>query len=550
VSADTSRLVSGGPAVAVDEPERGVDVDLAARELIADILARPWGRVSPSVYETGRLVTLAPWLAGHSRRVEFLVSAQLHDGSWGAPDGYALVPTLSATEALLTTLRRMHDRAGTTAAGPVGRASVADAASRGLRMLFGCLHGHPRLPTPDMPAIDLILPTLVELINEHLEWINDSPTADLHAWRGSARLRLPAGIDGVLLAGIRSKLAAGAAVPDKLLHSLEVGGASARGALGVRPVCPGTVGASPAATAAWLGERGHSGPAERAIGYLEAVIGEHGGPVPCGIPVTVFERSWVLSGLAGAGIEVAVPAQLVASLTENIAETGVAGGAGLPPDADTTAVTLLTLDQLGAGREPDCLWVYETATHFCTWQGESNPSTSVNSHVLETFGSWIARRGSEVDRYVAAAERISSWLCDQQEADGRWVDRWHASPFYAVSCCALALHRFGGDQSRLAVRKAVKWILSTQRADGSWGRWRGTMEETAYSMQVLLRTGSAAHDRIPSAVARGHGYLVQSIGRSDHPPLWHDKDLYLPTAIVQAAVLGALHLAQRSIVQS
>ncbi len=28
-----------------------------------------------------------------------------------------------------------------------------------------------------------------------------------------------------------------------------------------------------------------------------------------------------------------------------------------------------------------------------------------------------------------------------------------------------------------------------------------------------------------------------------HAPLWHDKDLYVPSAVVDAAVVGALHLA-------
>ncbi|MBX6768079.1 MAG: hypothetical protein IRY90_13165 [Actinomadura rubrobrunea] len=30
------------------------------------------------------------------------------------------------------------------------------------------------------------------------------------------------------------------------------------------------------------------------------------------------------------------------------------------------------------------------------------------------------------------------------------------------------------------------------------------------------------------------------------PPLWHDKDLYAPGAIIQAAVLSALYLAERA----
>src|SRR5690348_15962583 len=105
----------------------------AARELVASLLRQPWGQVSPSVYETGRLVTLAPWLPGHAERVTFLLHRQRVDGGWGAPGGYQLVPTLSATEALLATLRR----AG--ASGTVGMRTqeLADSAGRGLQALVG-----------------------------------------------------------------------------------------------------------------------------------------------------------------------------------------------------------------------------------------------------------------------------------------------------------------------------------------------------------------------------------------------------------------------------
>ncbi|MFD0852887.1 hypothetical protein ACFQ07_11655, partial [Actinomadura adrarensis] len=46
------------------------------------------------------------------------------------------------------------------------------------------------------------------------------------------------------------------------------------------------------------------------------------------------------------------------------------------------------------------------------------------------------------------------------------------------------------------------------------------------------------------AVRRGHAWLMHSLDGPDGPPLWHDKDLYLPSAIVRAYVLAAIHLAQ------
>src|SRR5438552_1106956 len=66
--------------------------------LLQAVVGDEWGRVAPSIYDTARLVSLAPYLPGHRERLEFLCRTQAADGGWGAPDGYAVLPTLSATE--------------------------------------------------------------------------------------------------------------------------------------------------------------------------------------------------------------------------------------------------------------------------------------------------------------------------------------------------------------------------------------------------------------------------------------------------------------------
>lgn len=144
----------------------------AAGALIAELVSDPWGDISPSVYETGRLVTLAPWLDGHSDRVAYLLSTQQSDGSWGAADGYGLVPTLSATDAVLTTLRRGHHAAlrcgGSIDETRLDETRLMEGANRGLRRLLGWLDGSTGLRTPDTPAVELIVPALVEALNHHL----------------------------------------------------------------------------------------------------------------------------------------------------------------------------------------------------------------------------------------------------------------------------------------------------------------------------------------------------------------------------------------------
>lgn len=495
----------------------------AAGELVTSLMFRPWGQVSPSVYETGRLVTLAPWLIGHEERIAYLLARQRPDGSWGAPDGYGLVPTLSATEALLSALSRDKARPDHQA--------LRDAAERALRVLARWLADPP--PLPDMPAVEHIVPSLIALINERLTRLT-----------GLTPLALPEGLGHEGLALIRSWVESGAELPEKLLHALEIAGPSAAGAPAVRPTAIGTVGASPAATAAWLGEQGARDAQDPARGHLEAVARRHGGPVPVGLPITVFERGWVLSCLLRAGVPVDVPPEMAADLRAAIGPAGAPAGPGLPADADTTSVALYVLALLGMPHEPDSLWAFHSGPHFSTWPGEQGTSVSVNAHVLDALGRYAACRPESAARYGPAVAGVADWIRDRQHADGGWSDRWHASPYYAAASCALALDEFGGEGSVEAVRASVDWVLDTQRPDGSWGRWEGTAEETAYAMQVLLLTRWRADRRCVRAARDGLEFLEGSPG-GDHPPLWHDKDLYTPFAVVQASIIASSHLARQ-----
>ncbi len=497
-----------------------------AGTLVDELMARPWGQVSASVYETGRLVTLAPWLAGHGERVAFLLAQQRDDGSWGAPDGYGLVPTLSATEALLSAGERDP--------------ALVPAARSGLRALRHLFQQKPDLP--DTPAIDLIVPALVEQINAH----------------GHGEPLAAPGMDTTRLDRVKRLLSSGQEPPQKVLHVLEVAGTDAARAGDVRPAPLGTVGASPAATATWLAgfasaDAARTDPADTALTdsaaaarhHLETVAARSGGPVPVGLPITVFERGWVLSWLVRAGVPVRVPAEMIADLRTAIRPQGTPAGAGLPADADTTSVALYALALLGVPCDPSSLMMFDTGAHFCTWQGEDGVSVSVNAHVLDALGQYVRARPPAEAAYGPVMARVAGWLAAKQRADGSWEDRWHASPFYATLSCVLALGEFGGPRHTGSVHRAREWVLATQRDDGSWGRWAGGPEETAYAMQILLLSGPDSDERCLKAAWRGYEFLREA-PLSDYAPLWHDKDLYSPTAIVRAAILAALYVAKSS----
>ncbi|PZS40381.1 MAG: prenyltransferase, partial [Pseudonocardiales bacterium] len=402
---------------------------------MSEISSDSYGAVSPSVYETARLVTLTPWLAGHLQRVLFLLQSQRGDGDWGGLDGYGLVPTLSATEALLASLRRWQQGGNGQV---LDYADVVSAADRGLRTLFGWLGGDTRVVVPDTIAAEIVIPALVAQVNAHLDRFMLEPVIGLDIWRGSGRLLLPPGMDDELVARLVHLVCQGHALPTKLLHSLEALGPAVRGAGFVHPV-QGAVGCSPAATAAWLPDRTGC---RAAVGYLEAVQNRGGGPVPGATPITVFERAWVLAALTAAGIDVMVPQRLADSLHAAFGEFGVAAGPGLAPDSDDTAVALYALAQLGSPRSLDCLLAYQVDAHFNCFPDERTPSVSANAHVLQTFGRYLERDFPGRFRHHAAMRKLSGWLRDRQEADGSWWDKWHASPYYATACCVTTLHRY------------------------------------------------------------------------------------------------------------
>lgn len=512
----------------------------AARQLIAAMMLAPQGRSSVSVYETGRLVSLAPWLVRHAERVDHLLRAQDAMGGWGGPGAYAVVPTLSATEALLVALLRGDLRHGEDAE---VRARAVGAVSRGLTRLRALLT-EPGLAMPDLPAADLIVPALVESLNVHLVRVGEAGPPELPGLAHGGPLPLPAGADRRRLDGVRAMLGSGRPIPPKIWHALEVGGLAARRAAGGVDAASGAVGASPAATAAWIGVPDEG--TVRSRSYLEETVRHYGGPVPPASPIAVFERAWVLTILSRSGVPVAVPPVMLSGLAEALGPAGTPTGPGLPADADTTAVTLSALALLGRPVPPASLWAYDTGEHFCTWRGEDGTSVTTNAHVLDALG-WHAWHGAPADpRLPSVVERLTAWLCARQRTDGAWWDRWHASPYYATCCAALALAEYGRGGGRdAALDRAAAWLLEQQRADGSWGRWSGTVEETAYALQALVATTEPTDPHVLSSLDRGYRYLCTMEGLDGEPALWHDKDLYRPALIVDAAVTAARSLVRR-----
>ncbi|MFI0110578.1 prenyltransferase/squalene oxidase repeat-containing protein [Streptomyces globisporus] len=493
----------------------------AAQDIVDEMIADPYGLTSPSVYETARMVASAPWLEGHRQRVEFLLAQQHEDGTWGGPAAYGLLPTLSAVDALLSV------------AGSEDAPRVAGAVESGLAALAGRFPRNAELP--DTIAVELLVPWLIEQIDQRLSRMDD---------RGGLPGRLDLRADTGTLNGIRELLRQHTGIPEKTWHSLEALGAPAVRSGTVTPM-GGAVGASPAATAAWLGDPPHTDAVKECLEYLRQTQARHGGPVSGITSINYFELAWVVTALSGSGLDVDFPAQIADTLRTALGGNGLSAGPGLPADSDDTSAALHALDLLGKPESVDCLWDYDTGRYFTCFPKERTPSTSTNAHILVALAD---RRGQGDTRCDEAAERVGGWLVEQQEPDGRWTDKWHASPYYATACGAAALARLDGPRTSAALDDAIRWVLDTQHTDGSWGRWEGTGEETAYALQVLNHR--AAQDRSAlEAIRAGRAFLSGHVeGGRENPPLWHDKDLYTPVRVIRAEILGTLaatqHLAE------
>lgn len=509
----------------------------AADRLLEESGADAWAQISPSPYENGRIAAVAPWLDGHPARLRHLCARQAPDGGWGVA-GFRLVPTLSATEALLTACARRGP--GDVA---VPAETMARAAARGIETLRRWLPAGSAEATrlPDTVAIELVVPRLVTLINEHLARHAADPIPHLGEQAGAGPLRPPRGTDPALLDRLRQATAARHVLPPKLWHAWEILSPGVPRAPEVRPV-EGSVGCSPAATAAWVGAPPDPAAPDPASRFLDALQRHRGGLLPLGSPMPFFERAWILSVFAGHGVPHTAPPGVLDSLDGALGADGMSAGYGLPVDADDTAVALYALARNGRGRRPDSLMTYHRGDHFCTYADERTASPSANAHAVDALGYWLAAHPEDRERYGPALRGAADWLVDAQDAEGGWTDKWHGSPYYATATCAKALHAYGGPRCRPAVDRAVGWMLATRHADGRWGHGEGTVEETAYAVWTLLLSREPERAAaVGQALAGARDTLAAGAVSEESTPLWIGKDVYTPVRIVRATVLAARH---------
>jgi halimadienyl-diphosphate synthase len=330
--------------------------------------------------------------------------------------------------------------------------------------------------------------------------------------------------------------------PTTLLYSLEVLGDVLDPALVGRFLSAnGSLGNSPSATAAYWSATGD----RAALRYLERLAGAStDGGFPEVWPVETFEAAWVLYLLHRAGVLPPAAGPHLDRLRRALGDRGVVAiDPGFPvPDSDDTAMVFNALLDTGHPVSDllEHLLVFEGDTCFRTFPYERGASVSANARVLEALGH-------RADRYPGQLAKIIEYLRAERRDGGWWQDKWHASAYYATAQVVFAL-------TGLVARAAVvppgwlegtwRWLVGTQRADGSWGEPGGTAEETAYA--VLALDALDRHRPVPPLVFTMAGsYLREHVDDADFPELWIGKGLYTPRTVVRAATLAACAITVR-----
>jgi squalene-hopene/tetraprenyl-beta-curcumene cyclase len=153
-----------------------------------------------------------------------------------------------------------------------------------------------------------------------------------------------------------------------------------------------------------------------------------------------------------------------------------------------------------------------TRLPFCDFGAVIDPpSADVTAHMVEM----LATEGRAA---TVACRRGVAWLLANQEPGGSWFGRWGANHVYGTGAAVPALIAAGVAAGSAPVRAAVAWLEEHQNPDGGWGEdlrsyvdpaWIGrgasTASQTAWALLALLAAGEES-----AAVHRGVRFLVET----------------------------------------
>ena len=467
-------------------------------------------RISSSAYDTAwvaRLAELGEPLG--QQALDWLRANELEEGGWGAREVRYYHDRVTCTLAAMTALARR----GETEDRP--RLQRAQAA---LQVAVERLRADP---AGEAVGFEMIVPTLAAEAEALGVFPGDPALRRLGRYRAAKLAALPGRtINRRVTVAFSTEMVG----PDGL-HLLDLQNLQEAN---------GSIAFSPAATAFFALNVRRQDPG--ALGYLREFAVD--GALPYVVPIDVFECAWPLWNLELAGFlddEMLALCQPHLDLLSGAWEAGqgIASVAGLGfRDGDATGMTYEVLSRFGRPVDLEGVLHYEEDNHFRCYALEANPSISTNIHILG------ALRRAGLDTQHPCVQKVLGFLRRMKSLDLFWLDKWHASPYYPTAHAIIACA--GCDDK--VVDSAVFWMLQTQNADGSWGYYRPTAEETAYCLQALVVWKRHGHSVAGEALQRGAAWLADR-AQPPYPPLWIGKCLYCPELVVRSAILSALALA-------
>lgn len=126
------------------------------------------------------------------------------------------------------------------------------------------------------------------------------------------------------------------------------------------------------------------------------------------------------------------------------------------------------------------------------------PTADLTGRMLELMGNF------DYPRTYPAAVRALEFLKREQEPEGPWWGRWGVNYLYGTWSVLCGLEAIGEDMSQPYIRKAVNWIKSRQNNDGGWGEvcesyfdrslmgcGPSTASQTGWALLALMAAGEA-----------------------------------------------------------
>ncbi len=476
------------------------------------------GRMSNTTYDTAwisRLHDIEPGMADAALR--WICENQLSDGSWGAamPMYYhdRVVCTLAAMTALTRRGRRNQDKAqiekGLTALGNITTDVTVRLAED---------------PNGSTIGFEMIVPMLVA----------EAEKLGIIKQQGDRILGRLGRLRSSKLAKLAGRKINRMVTP---AFSAEMAGLDGQAMLDVENLqeANGSVAHSPSATA-YFAKHLKSGDS-KALAYLRKWVAPDGG-APNVAPFDVFEPAWALWNLR---LIPDLDAQTLALCIPHLdslekhwdPSTGIAHASEYTPkDSDDSALVFELLSRFGRKVDIRAVLSYEEQAYFRCFALEANPSISANIHVLG------ALREAGFEREHPSVKKILKFLHSSRTKAHFWFDKWHASPYYATSHAIILAHSY----DHKMCKESIEWLLRTQNANGSWGFYSPTAEETAYALQSLTIWKQHGGKIPPSQIEKGLDWL-QGHANPPYPPLWIGKALYCPEIVVKSAILSAIKLA-------